>query len=161
MSRLVLIGMVLWVGLAFGADLPTWTLPRLDLTPGQARSDMTEEAMCATKWGKDARHVTEAMKREVYARYGLTNHKGICAQSPRGCEVDHSVSRELLGEDVIENLWIQPYVGKNSNKWGAEKKDALENKLHKLVCAGEIDLATAQEEISTDWIESYKRRMKQ
>jgi hypothetical protein len=35
-------------------------------------------------------------------------------------------------------------------------KDALEGKLHKLVCAGELDLKTAQSEIAPDWIEAYK-----
>ena len=36
-------------------------------------------------------------------------------------------------------------------------KDALERKLHKLVCAGQLDLKTAQREIASDWIEAYKK----
>jgi hypothetical protein len=36
-------------------------------------------------------------------------------------------------------------------------KDALERKLHKLVCAGQLDLKTAQHEIASDWIEGYKK----
>jgi hypothetical protein len=38
-------------------------------------------------------------------------------------------------------------------------KDALERKLHKLVCAGQLDLKTAQREIASDWIEAYKKYM--
>ena len=34
---------------------------------------------------------------------------------------------------------------------------ALERKLHKLVCAGQLDLGTAQREIASDWIEAYKK----
>ena len=36
-------------------------------------------------------------------------------------------------------------------------KDALERKLHKLVCAGQLDLKTAQREIASDWIEAYQK----
>jgi hypothetical protein len=36
-------------------------------------------------------------------------------------------------------------------------KDALERKLHKLVCAGQVDLKTAQREIASNWIEAYKK----
>ena len=36
-------------------------------------------------------------------------------------------------------------------------ENALERKLHKLVCAGQSDLETAQREIASDWIEAYKK----
>ena len=36
-------------------------------------------------------------------------------------------------------------------------KDALERKLHNLVCAGKLDLKTAQREIASNWIEAYKK----
>ena len=36
-------------------------------------------------------------------------------------------------------------------------KVALEKKLHKLVCARQLDLKTAQREIASDWIEAYKK----
>jgi hypothetical protein len=39
-------------------------------------------------------------------------------------------------------------------------KDALERKLHNLVCAGELDLKTAQREIASNWIEAYKKYVK-
>ena len=40
---------------------------------------------------------------------------------------------------------------------GYHVKDRLENKLHSMVCKGEIDLKTAQREIATDWIAAYKK----
>jgi hypothetical protein len=36
-------------------------------------------------------------------------------------------------------------------------KDALERKLHRLVCAGELDLKAAQHAIASNWIEAYKK----
>jgi len=36
-------------------------------------------------------------------------------------------------------------------------KDALESKLYKLVCAGQLDLKTAQCEIASEWIGAYKK----
>ena len=36
-------------------------------------------------------------------------------------------------------------------------KDALERKLHKLVCAGQLDLKTGKRGIASDWIEAYKK----
>jgi hypothetical protein len=46
--------------------------------------------------------------------------------------------------------------------WNSYVKDALERKLYKLVCAGQLDLKTAQRGIASDWIEAYKKyvRMK-
>ena len=36
-------------------------------------------------------------------------------------------------------------------------KDALERKLHSLVCAGQLDLKTARQEIASNWIEAYQK----
>ena len=36
-------------------------------------------------------------------------------------------------------------------------KDVLERRLHNLVCAGKVDLETAQHEIATDWIKAYQK----
>jgi hypothetical protein len=156
MPRLVLIGMVLWVGLAFGADLPTWLLPDPVLTPGVADQSLTAEMLCAKKFTtRDVRSVSEATKREVYERYGVRNHKGRFAKCKRGAEVDHLISLEIGGANVVENLWPEMYCG----QWSAVKKDGLENHLHKLVCDGEMDLAEAQQCISTDWIACYKAHM--
>ena len=36
-------------------------------------------------------------------------------------------------------------------------KDRLEDKLHELVCSGQLDLKTAQQVIAANWIEAYKK----
>jgi hypothetical protein len=76
---------------------------------------------------------------------------------PKDYEEDHLISLELGGHPTdSRNLWPEPYKG----DWGAKKKDSLENRLHKLVCSGAITLDQAQEEIRTDWVASYKKRMR-
>src|SRR6202047_21312 len=88
------------------------------------------------------------MKREVYREYGITSH------GPGDYEVDHLISLELGGSNSIKNLWPQSYVTK---PWNAHVKDALENRLHAMVCAGKMSLKDAQMQISGDWIACYKR----
>jgi hypothetical protein len=132
------------------------TLPDPVLTPG-ASVEMSVKALCAKKWGRDARHVTAAMKAEVFARYGLSgNADKACKRDAHGrrCEVDHLISRELGGADDVDNLWPEPYGGK---PWNATRKDRVENRLHKEVCAGNITLEQARDEIKTDYRVPYRR----
>lgn len=71
-------------------------------------------------------------------------------------EEDHLISLELGGSpDDINNLWPEPYAG----SCGARVKDKIENKLKRLICAGKITLKAAQDEISTDWVASYRKHI--
>ena len=64
-------------------------------------------------------------------------------------------SRERWGgSNAVKNLWPQSF---QTQPWNAHVKDQLENTLHQLVCAGEVDLATAQHDIATDWIAAYRK----
>lgn len=129
-------------------------LPNPDLTPGIVREGMTVEQVCATKWGQDARAVTAAMKRHVATAYGFTPQ-----QCPSGrVEYDHLISRELGGADDERNLWPQCYeIAAQNPEWGAHKKDRLENRLHREVCAGRLDLGQAQRAIAADWVKLYRQ----
>jgi len=138
---------VFYVSLCWAGELPN-----PNITIGKSR-DLTLEVICTTKWGKDHRAVTDDMKNQVYVAYGLTNHVGECAQSPRGCEVDHLISRENGGADAVENLWPQHYGG----ACGAEKKDQLENVIHKLICSGKLAIQQGQDALSKNWIDSYAK----
>jgi hypothetical protein len=138
---------------AVGKDL---TLPDPALTPGVSRA-LSIKTICTIKWGRDARHVTAAMKKQVFESYGLSgNNDESCVKdaSGRHCEVDHLISRELGGADDVKNLWPQPY---GTKPWNAVLKDRVENRLHKEVCAKTISLSQAREEIKTDWRVPYKR----
>lgn len=78
--------------------------------------------------------------------YRMGPRKGVC------CEVDHLIPLELGGSNRISNLWPERLDG----EWNAHEKDELEGRLHRLVCAGKVDLETAQRAIATDWIAAYK-----
>jgi hypothetical protein len=143
--------------LLFAAPALAGDLPDPGLTPGVARTDLTLAQICSTKWGRDARAVTAAMKRQVFKAYGLTGNKDLaCVPDAHGrrCEVDHLISRELGGADDVKNLWPQAC---GSTPWNAVRKDRVENRLHVEVCAGRLTLRHAQEDIRTDWTAAYTR----
>jgi hypothetical protein len=122
-------------------------LPDPKLTPG-ATLNVTMQDLCTPGYTKLVRDVPAAVKRQVYAEYGITSHK-------RGeFEIDHLISLELGGSNSSRNLWPESY---KTSPWNAHVKDALENELHRLVCTGQLDLKTAQHDIATDWIAAYKK----
>lgn len=128
--------------------------PDPKLTPGVLALDahgrpLSVATICSTRWGKDARHVSEAMKQEVARRYGVrypairAGHRLTAAERAQRAkwEMDHLWSRENGGADDVDNLWPQPIDD-------ARKKDALENRLHRAVCAGAITLDEARAQLS-------------
>jgi hypothetical protein len=126
--------------------MPCGVRPNPAFTPGLTRP-LTTNAICSIAWGRDRRHVTETMKKEVARRYGV-DWKDRAAY-----EFDHLIPRELAGADDMRNLWPQPRGG----EWNAHRKDVLENRLHGLVCRGALTLDAAQQAIRTDWIAAYRR----
>lgn len=116
------------------------------LTPGAAL-DVTTADICVPGYSKRVRHVPAEIKREAYANYGVRTHE------PGEYEIDHLISLELGGSNSLKNLWPESF---RSHPWNAYVKDALENELHRRVCAGTIDLAKAQAEISNDWVSAYR-----
>ncbi len=108
---------------------------------------VTTADICTPGYTKVVRAVPTAVKRQVYATYRRYRRKGVC------CEVDHLIPLELGGSNRLTNLWPERY----DITWNTHVKDRLENRLHEMVCTGQLDLATAQREIATDWISAYKR----
>lgn len=130
-------------------------LPNAKLTPGEANPVLTQKKICAPEFRTGPyRNVPASLKAKVYAAYGLKNHKGACA-GKEGCELDHLESLELGGANSARNLWPQSYSG----EFSAHVKDKLENRLHKIVCAGQMTLKEAQVCISHNWIECYRKIM--
>jgi hypothetical protein len=74
--------------------------------------------------------------------------------APEAYEVDYLITPELGGTTDIRNLWPEPYY---DTAWNAHVKDQLEERLHEMVCRGDVDLATAQQDISKDWIAAYRK----
>ena len=92
--------------------------------------------------------VPETLRQLVFQEYGIAN---VHADN---YEVDYLITPGLGGADDIRNLWPEPNA---SAIWNSRVKDALEERLHQLVCSGKLDLPTAQREIAIDWIAAYKK----
>ncbi len=136
-------------GRAAAQDQPTPIRPDSVLTPGAVLA-VSDTDVCTPGYSSRVRHVTAEIKREVYAEYGVTVH------APGDYEVDHLISLEIGGSNSIKNLWPESYL---TQPWNAHVKDALENRLHRMVCAHTISLTTAQDAIARDWIAAYQKYM--
>lgn len=122
------------------------SFPEPSLTPGVA-AGVNREQICRAMPPKN-RIVPASLQRQVFEEYGISGAE------PRAYEVDYLITPALGGADDIRNLWPQ---SNSSAMWNARVKDALEDRLQELVCDGQLDLATAQRDISSDWIAAYKK----
>ncbi len=122
------------------------SFPEPSLTPG-AVATVSREQVCKSARPKN-RTVPALLQHEVFEEYGIPRAE------PRAYEVDYLITPALGGSDDIRNLWPQSY---SSAVWNARVKDALEDRLHDLVCDGSVDLVAAQHDISSDWIAAYKK----
>jgi hypothetical protein len=137
--RLLLALLLLSSAPAGGADLPNPLL-----TPGVVRQEITLHEVCHTRWGKDVRHVTQAMKKEVFRRYG------IAWERHADFETDHLIPRELGGADDLRNLFPQEWPA-------AHRKDRVENRARREVCAGRLTLDEARGIFLGDWRAAFTR----
>ena len=122
------------------------SFPEPSLTPG-AIATADPEQVCGKDEPKN-RTVPVSLQHKVFEEYGISTAE------PRAYEVDYLITPALGGADDIRNLWPQSYF---SAVWNARVKDALEDRLHDLVCDGRLDLVAAQHDISSDWIAAYKK----
>jgi hypothetical protein len=125
-------------------------LPDRSCSPGAYYNKLTKSVICADSFRtSQIRHVTEGEKHQVEQEYGLT---------PKSygstLEIDHIVSLELGGSNDIANLFPEEATFSDSSP-GFHVKDALENKLHDMVCAGQISLYQARQQIAADWEALY------
>jgi hypothetical protein len=120
--------------------------PDSRLTPG-ATLLVNRSDVCAGSNTKN-KPVPAAVQRQVFAEYGIPG------ADPRAYEVDYLVTPALGGADDIHNLWPHSY---SATAWNAQVKDALEDRLRRMVCNGSLDLTEAQREIASNWIAAYKK----
>jgi uncharacterized protein DUF3761/uncharacterized protein DUF2510 len=124
-------------------------------TPGATNPSVNQNdidsTICVSGWTATVRpsstYTTDLKVKQLdsgYAYRGDTNTGDY--------EEDHLISLEIGGSPTSElNLWPEPYNSAD----GARVKDVVENKLHDLVCAGSISLATAQQAIAGNWWTAY------
>jgi hypothetical protein len=120
--------------------------PDHGLTPGATRK-VTISDVCATAHEEVVGEVSASLRQEVFKEYGVVDSHA------DDYEIDYLIAPGLGGVEDIHNLWPEPYT----RTWNAHVKDALEEHLHAMVCAGKLDLSTAQRDIATDWIAAYKK----
>jgi hypothetical protein len=119
--------------------------PKAGLTPGETRPIAIAE-ICRRPEAEVIANIPEGTRRKVFAEYGISSRSD-------SFEVDYLITPDLGGTESLRNLWPQPY----SVRWNARVKDRLEERLHELVCAGKLDLPTAQRAIAVNWIDAYKK----
>lgn len=134
--------------------------PDVKLTPGVTNAAITQsninDNLCNPHWStktiRPTASYTDALKKEQLKRYAYAD------QNPSHYEEDHAISLELGGHPKDpKNLWPEPRYG----QWSADKKDRLENYLHKQVCSGKMTLKEAQKEIHPNWVKYYQKYFKQ
>ena len=126
-------------------------LPNQSKTPGATNPTVTQEnigqTICVSGWTATIRppsSYTSTLKvqqlAQGYAIHGDTN--------PADYEEDHLISLELGGHPTDpRNLWPENY----KTTPNARDKDKVEGYLHRRVCAGQLSLSAAQQEIASDW----------
>jgi hypothetical protein len=127
--------------------LDSQAAPNRSLTPGATRPVSIAE-ICSVPHEEVVEDVSVPLRQMVLHEYGISNAR------PEDYEIDYLIAPRLGGTEDIRNLWPEPY---RTRVWNAHVKDALEERLHEMVCRGQLDLVTAQHDIATDWIAAYKK----
>ena len=144
---------------SFAVQANAADLPNPAITPGATNPEVTQanidQTVCVRGYTKTIRppaNYTNRLKKEQIAQYGYGD------RNPKDYEEDHLIPLEIGGNPTdTRNLWPQP---RNSG-YSAAMKDELENRMHELVCARQVPLAQAQQEIATNWIAAYKKYVAQ
>ena len=137
--------------LAPSPALASITVPDPRLTPGVTRPVSLDD-VCSMPHEEVVRSVPGSLRDQVFREYGINNPR------TQDYEIDYLIAPGLGGADDIHNLWPEPEA---SGGWNSHDKDILEERLHQMVCAGQIDLSTAQRAIASDWIQAYKKYLQQ
>lgn len=125
--------------------------PNPSLTPGAVEVTDTR-AVCA---GSRHPHVTIPLNVEdqVFNMYKVP--PTMDARDRRQLYgFDYLVPLELGGAPVISNLWPVP---KTNRGLGYKQKEILNIRMHVLVCHNELPLATAQQQMESDWVTLWTR----
>ena len=136
-----------------------WQLPIKKQTPGVTNTAVTQaniaQNICKSGWTDTVRppvSYTNNLKTQQLAG-PYAGFVKIWGSDPSAYEEDHLISLQLGGSPTDpKNLFPEPYAGNN-----ARKKDVVETKLKRLVCAGTITLKVAQKAISTNWVTAYNK----
>jgi hypothetical protein len=125
-------------------------VPTEALNP-DVRQETIQQTICVSGYTASVRPSTTYTNR-VKAK--LLRETGRSPTAAADYELDHRLPLALGGHPRnLKNLELQPWEGED----GAKRKDRLERRLQRLVCAGSEPLANAQRAIYQDWKDAYRR----
>lgn len=146
---------ILFLLLFIGGNVSAGDLPNPVITPGSINLDVTQaniqQTICVKGFTKTIRppaSYTNKVKKQQIHQYGYAD------ANPKHYEEDHLIALSIGGaHDDVKNLWPQP----RDSEWSAARKDQLESVLYKMVCANQVSLSDAQQAMSKNWIEAWKK----
>ena len=125
----------------------TQSLPNPNFTPG-ATTAVAMSDICSMNHDDVVHPVPSSLQQAVFREYGMR-------EAPAAnYEIDLLISPGLGGTEDLRNLWPEP---RYNTVWNSFVKDQLEDYLHQSVCGGKLSLATAQQDIATNWVSAYKK----
>lgn len=123
-------------------------LPDPVCTPGDTDPRVTPDSLattiCRRGWTASVRPPLEVSHR---IKLQVTRDYGIPDVPFSEIELDHLVPLSLGGSSAVSNLWPQ----RRSGPRNVEDKDAVAERLNRLVCHGRLGLREAQRAIAADW----------
>jgi len=132
-------------------------LPNKLLTPGAINPAVTQanihSNICVSGWTRTVRppvtYTNQLKYSQLHSGYNLDGDVSL-----KDYEEDHQVPLEIGGSPAsVQNLWPEP----RNIRLGAALKDQLENRMHDLVCSGQVTLKTAQSVFMNNWESGYKK----
>ncbi|MCL4518984.1 MAG: hypothetical protein M1587_07290, partial [Thaumarchaeota archaeon] len=129
-------------------------LPDPTCTPGATNSNVTQDniysTICVSGWTSTVRPPTSYTNPLKIASIQDYRYNDTLLSD---YEEDHLIPLELGGNPAsVYNLWAQPHEA----SYNSYQKDALENYLKSQVCDGKLQLAQAQTEIATNWVQYWQ-----
>ncbi len=130
------------------------SIPNNVFTPG---SILTTDVnvICVPNYSKSVRDVSGKMKNKIYGLYDIPKNERGTVEGRLTSKIDHLIPLSIGGSNDITNLW--PHYYNPDDGYGVLAKNKIENRLHKLVCNGEISVEEAQSCIVDDWRECYHK----
>jgi hypothetical protein len=127
-------------------------LPDPACTPGALNPAVTpatlRQTICVEGWTRTVRppvSYTGELKRTLMDAYRIETKAS-------SCELDHLIPLELGGAPAdVKNLWPEAHTPRP----GSYDKDGFEDFLRQQVCAGQLELADAQQKIADDWLSHW------
>lgn len=136
-------------------------LPNIKLTPGATNPLVTQSnigsTICVSGWTATVRppvtYTNKLKYAQLHSGYNLNGDLNM-----KDYEEDHIVPLEVGGNPSSAlNLFPEP----RNIRLGSYVKDQLENRMHQLVCSGQVTLKVAQSVFLTNWEKGYSKYLGQ